>query len=48
MKRKALLVEFLRQQLLTLIFTLYFWIISMHKLLQLGETCAKFAAQKSY
>ena len=37
-----------KNQILTLIFTLYFWVISVHKLLWLGETCVNYAAQKSF
>ena len=37
-----------KNQILTLIFMFYFWIISVHKLLWLGEAYANYAAQKSY
>ena len=36
-----------KNQILTLIFTFYFRIISVHKLLWLGKTCVNYAAQKS-
>ena len=58
MKHVALLEEFYQRPLASspdehkksnfnYIFRLYVWIISVHKLLWLGETCVNYAAQKS-